>query len=226
VRFSAHFSTSGAKVAGAETVVLVDWKIAKSKILADFDGNSLPRASLNVTVHSRERRSETMLITKSRIVCAVAAVVLAGCGGGDVSDPNAGAEMLENGMTVKAQIEARQDGYKAIGRNFKAINDQLKTDAPDLEAIQGAAAAMAEASAGMADWYPAGTGPESGVKTEALAVIWEDPDDFSAKISDYEIALAALQAATATGDFAAIGAAAQATGPTCGACHDKFRLDD
>lgn len=167
-----------------------------------------------------------MPIKKSHTLFSVAVLLLAGCGGGEPVDPNAGSETLESGMTVRAQIEARQDGYKAIGRNFKAINDQLKTDAPDLEAIQAAAAAMVEASEGMGDWYPAGTGPESGVKTEALAVIWEEPADFAAKISDYEAALAGLSAATTNGDFAAIAAAAQATGPTCGACHDKFRLDD
>ena len=57
-----------------------------------------------------------------------AAAVSRMCGSGtELSDPSAGSETLDNGMTVRAQIEARQDGYKAIGRNFKTINDQLKT---------------------------------------------------------------------------------------------------
>ncbi|MHA7898876.1 MAG: c-type cytochrome [Henriciella sp.] len=153
-------------------------------------------------------------------------LILAGCGGGEPADPNAGSEVLANGLTVKAQIEARQDGYKTLGRNFKTINDQLKTDAPDLAAIQGAAATMVEASANMADWYPEGTGPESGVETEALAVIWEEPEDFATKISDFDGALASLNTTTASADFEAIAAAVKATGATCGACHDKFRLDD
>lgn len=168
-----------------------------------------------------------MPITKTFALGAAAVLFLAACGSGtEPSDPSAGSETLDNGMTVRAQIEARQDGYKAIGRNFKTINDQLKTSAPDLTEIQAAAAAMVEASAGMADWYPAGTGPESGVKTEALAVIWEEPEDFALKVSEYDTALGALQTATASGDFDAITAAARATGSTCGACHDKYRLDD
>ena len=168
-----------------------------------------------------------MPIKRSHILCSGAALLLAACGsgGGDV-DPNAGADVLANGLTVRAQIEARQEAYKAIGRNFKAINDDLKTASPDLQTIQTAAAAMVEASAGMGDWYPEGTGPESGVKTEALATIWEDPAEFAVKISDYEGALSGLETAVASGDFEAIAAAAKATGPTCGACHDKFRLDD
>lgn len=168
-----------------------------------------------------------MPITKTFALGAAAILCLAACGSGtEPSDPSAGSETLDNGMTVRAQIEARQEGYKAIGRNFKTINDQLKTSAPDIEEIQNAATAMVEASAGMADWYPAGTGPESGVKTEALAVIWEESADFSTKISEYEAALTALDVATASGEFDAIAAAAQATGSTCGACHDKYRLDD
>lgn len=160
------------------------------------------------------------------ILGALSLLLVASCGGGEPADPNAGSEILANGMTVKAQIEARQDGYKAIGRNFKAINDELKTSAPDVTVIETALTAMLDASSGMADWYPEGTGPESGVKTEALDTIWEDPADFATKISDYEAALTDLSAAVETGDLEAIAAAAQATGPTCGACHDKFRLDD
>ena len=165
--------------------------------------------------------------TRTFALGAATMLLLAACGGGtEPSDPNAGSETLDNGMTVRAQIEARQEGYKAIGRNFKTINDQLKTSAPDITEIQTAAAAMVEASEGMLDWYPAGTGPDSGVKTEALATIWDEPEDFALKVSEYEAALATLAAATTSGDLEAIAAAARATGPTCGACHDKYRLDD
>lgn len=168
-----------------------------------------------------------MIRTSTPILGALSLLLVASCGGGgEPADPSAGSELLANGMTVKAQIEARQDGYKAIGRNFKAINDELKTSAPDVAAIETALTAMLDASSGMADWYPEGTGPESGVKTEALATIWEDPTDFATKISDYQAALTGLSAAVATSDLEAITTAARATGPTCGACHDKFRLDD
>ena len=160
-------------------------------------------------------------------ICMASLMVLASCGGGgEAADPNAGADVLPNGMTVRAQIEARQEGYKTLGKNFKTINDQLKTSEPDLGEIETAIAAMLETSGGMADWYPEGTGPESGVETEALAVIWENPEGFAVKIADYEGALAGLNTAIQSGDFEAIGLAARATGATCGGCHDDFRLDD
>ncbi len=160
-------------------------------------------------------------------ICVASLMVLASCGGGsEPSDPSAGTELLPNGMTVRAQIEARQDGYKTLGKNFKTINDQLKTSEPDLAEIEAAIDAMIGASEGMADWFPEGTGPESGVETEALAAIWENPDGFSGKIADFDVALAGLNTAIQSGDLEAIGTATRATGATCGGCHDDFRLDD
>lgn len=159
---------------------------------------------------------------------AIAALTLTACGGGGEapSDPNAGSEVLPNGLTVKAQIEARQEGFKAVGGEFKTINDQLRSGSPDIAVIQAAAAKLPEVIEGADGWFPEGTGPDSGVETEALPIIWEEPEDFAAKTSDFVLAIEALDAAAQTGELPAIQAAVQATGGTCKACHDKFRLDD
>ncbi|MEH6715248.1 cytochrome c [Parasphingorhabdus flavimaris] len=133
---------------------------------------------------------------------------------------------LPNGLTVKEQIEARQGQLKKMGKAFKTISDQLKADSPDLSQIQTAAAAVPEESATMIDWFPEGTGPQSGVETEALPVIWENKADFNLKITALQDAAALLDSAAQTGDIAAIGAAFKTTGGTCKACHDKYRLDD
>lgn len=164
--------------------------------------------------------------SKSLFLGTVSLLFLAACGGSEPADPNAGTELLPNGMTVRAQIEARQDGYKAIGKNFKTINDQLKTSDPSMAEIETAAATVLEAASGMSDWYPEGTGPESGVETEALTTIWEEPEAFATAIAEFEATLTGLHSAAQSGDADAIGAAVKATGSTCGACHDKFRLDD
>ena len=133
---------------------------------------------------------------------------------------------LPNGLTVKEQIEARQGQLKKMGKAFKTISDQLKADSPDLSQIQTAAAAGPKESATMTDWFPEGTGPQSGVETEALPVIWENKADFNLKITALQDAAALLDSAAQTGDIAAIGAAFKTTGGTCKACHDKYRLDD
>ncbi len=154
--------------------------------------------------------------------------LLSACGSADETEGVAGAADLElaNGMTVKQQIEARQGQLKKIGKAFKTISDQLKADSPDLAEIQMAAAVVPKEAAGMADWFPEGTGPESGVKTEALPIIWEEPADFNEKVTAMQDAAAQLETVAQEGDVAAIATAFKTTGGTCKSCHDKYRLDD
>ena len=144
------------------------------------------------------------------------------------ADPAPVAEevVLANGMTPKEQIELRQGQLKKMGKAFKTISDQLKSGEPDLAAIQAAAASVPEISADMDTWFPEGTGPDSGVKTDALAMIWEDKEDFAKKIADLHDAAGALAATAEGGDIDAIKTAFGTTGGACKSCHDKFREDD
>ena len=134
--------------------------------------------------------------------------------------------LLPNGLTPKVQIETRQAQLKKMGKAFKAISDQLKSGSPDVAAIQEAAASVPVESAGMEDWFPEGTGPDSGVKTDALPAIWENRADFEQKLADFRAASDELAAIAPGGDVAAIGAAFQKTGGACKSCHDKYREDD
>ena len=186
------------------------------------------RATFSVALLTLAIGEDVMLkSTESIVAGALLLAVLAACGsGGETSDPAAGAEMLANGMTVGAQIEARQGGFKTFGKNFKTISDQLKSDSADMAAVQAAAATIADTATGLGDWFPEGTGPESGVETEALAIIWEDGADFATKVSDAQAAIEGLNLAAQSGDAEAISTAFRNAGGTCKACHDKFRLDD
>jgi cytochrome c556 len=150
------------------------------------------------------------------------AASLAACGGEPAAEYH-GDDPLPNGMTVKEQIEARQHNLKDLGGAFKTVNDQLKTPAPQLEQIRLAAQEIRSHAQEIAHWFPAGTGPEAGVKTEALAAIWADDPGFKAaaqKLSDEASKLADMVMAD---DIEAIRTQAQATGGSCKGCHDKFR---
>lgn len=169
--------------------------------------------------------------TRHILAAFVAMIFLSACGQeGETSSsapsPDAASATLENGMTVKAVIEARQAQLKKLGSAFKTINDQLKSGSPDMAAIQAAAASVPVEAEGMANWFPEGSGPESGIETDALPKIWETRADFDQKISDFQAAAAQLATVAQGGDPAAIGAAFGATGGTCKACHDDYRLDD
>lgn len=148
--------------------------------------------------------------------------LLTACGqSGDTASVGAKAD-----PAIKSVIEARQEALKDVGGAFKAIADQLKASSPEIGKIQIAAASVPRLTADMADWFPSGSGPESGVETEALAVIWKNESDFLQKVSAMQDAAANLNTAAQTGDVAAIGAAFKKTGGTCKGCHDKYRLDD
>jgi len=61
-------------------------------------------------------------------------------------------------------------------------------------------------------------------ESEALPVIWEEPDEFAAAIAKVQEASAAFVAAAESGDAEAIGGAFRNLGGSCRGCHDKFRV--
>lgn len=128
--------------------------------------------------------------------------------------------------TPSATIKARQDNFKAMGRSMKLIGDELKKDAPAFATIRREAAALEKAGARVGRFFPKGTGPEAGVKTEALPVIWAKPREFSAAAAGLNRATKGLRTAAAGTDPGKIRAAMGATGAACKACHEQFRLDD
>src|SRR5438034_510427 len=81
--------------------------------------------------------------------------------------------------SVEELVKARQQGLKALGAAFKVIRDELKADAPDAAKIRKASADITQAAGTIDQWFPAGTGPDSGVKTDAKPEVWADPVGFA-----------------------------------------------
>ncbi|MCS6987880.1 MAG: cytochrome c [Sphingomonadaceae bacterium] len=126
-------------------------------------------------------------------------------------------------QSPQATIEARQANFKAIAKAFKELNDELKKSAPSLAVLRTAAADLQKSSVRIAGFFPAGTGPETDLKTDALPAIWRNPAGFTEAARRHTAAVDALVAATRGSDMAAIRTAAGAVGPTCKGCHDSFR---
>jgi len=123
-------------------------------------------------------------------------------------------------------ITGRQTNYKNIGRANKAINDELRKPAPSMPAIQQNAAVIDALAPRVPLWFPKGTGPEAGVKTAALPVIWQRIPEFKADAANFANAAHNLRAAAAAGDVNRVRAATAALGQTCRACHETFRAKD
>jgi len=168
--------------------------------------------------------------------CSVLALGACGQGEEPASAPEKGTEtvgeaaappVLSTGMTAQEQVELRQGQLKKYGKAAKTISDQLKASAPDMAAIEAATASLVTESETMETWFPEGSGPASGVDTDALPAIWEMPDDFAEKISNFRTAAIALnETAEGGGDVEAIKTAFGETGGACKACHKKYRKDD
>lgn len=160
------------------------------------------------------------------VFAAVSVFALLAACSGEATD--AGQETAEAPAgDAPAEIAQRQDNFEAIGDSFKAIREQLETDAPDFAVITPAAADINERLQRLPNLFPEGTSIEAGYDTEALATIWEDPEGF-AEVTEQAIAASAdMMAAAETGDPEAVGGQVGNLGlNACKACHDKYRVDD
>lgn len=117
----------------------------------------------------------------------------------------------------------RHEKFEAIGEAFKLVTDELKKGAPDLARITQSAAVVNGYAPQVKDWFPAGSGPQDGVDTDALATIWQQPDEFGKAAARFAEAAAALHTAAQGGDLAAVRGAVPPLGGACKGCHDRFR---
>jgi len=62
-------------------------------------------------------------------------------------------------------------------------------------------------------------------ESEALPVIWEEPEAFAEAIAKAEEATAAFLAAAESGDEEAISGAFRNVGMACRGCHDRYRVE-
>ena len=130
------------------------------------------------------------------------------------------------GLSGADALKDRQAHMKAMGKASKAMSDELKAGKADPAVIKPAADKIYDSSKVILTWFPKGSGPETGVKTKALPVIWIEPQAFQAKAHDLQVAAANLDAVAGSGDMAKVGPAAKAVGQACHACHEKFQAKD
>jgi cytochrome c556 len=122
-------------------------------------------------------------------------------------------------------IAARQASFKKMGGAMKALKDELGGGADKAKML---AAARTLASTARAQWvlFTPGTGPSSGVKTDALPAIWTQKSDFDAASAKLVAEADKLVGLAGSGNTAAVLAQFKVVGGTCAACHRQFRADE
>jgi cytochrome c556 len=122
--------------------------------------------------------------------------------------------------------DERHENFEAIGDAMKEIGDQLKAGTPDIAKIQAASGLINGFAPKVESWFPAGSGPADGIKTDALQTIWQKPDEFKQAAGKFAEEAGKLDAVAKSGNVAAMGEAMKGLGGACKGCHDKFREAD
>ncbi len=116
-------------------------------------------------------------------------------------------------------IKQRQADMKANGASMKAINGILEANGPAAD-VAAEAAKINGVAMEVATLFPAGS--DQG-DTKALPEIWQNPDDFAAKLKALQDESAMLVTAAEGGDMAVVKAQYEKLGGTCGGCHKMYK---
>lgn len=127
---------------------------------------------------------------------------------------------------VTEAIKSRKANYKEIGGAFKTLNDEIKTGAPSIDTIQPLAKDLLKRGTMQMNFFPAGSGPESGEKTRAKATIWSEQQEFRKLHEDFIQSARKLDQAIDAGDLTTIASAQKSLGATCKSCHERYREPD
>lgn len=144
---------------------------------------------------------------------------------GSVATPGSAPDMSAvSGDQAKTVMHERHEGMETIGKTTKALKRQLDSASPDKAAVSAGAAQLNDLAGKASGWFHAGTGPDVG-KTGAKPEIWQNSQDFAAKLHGFQEAAKAFNTAAMSGDDAAIKAKFGELGQSCKACHDKYRAE-
>lgn len=138
---------------------------------------------------------------------------------------DAGAAPKVDRAMSKAAKE-RKAVFTLILKNFGPLGGMARGRMPfDADVVKKNSMHVQHLSAMVGDVFVTDT-RGSGVESDALDAIWEQPEKFAQKIAAFETAAAGLVEVSASGDEGLTKAAIGRVGKACGSCHDDFKVDD
>lgn len=129
------------------------------------------------------------------------------------------------GFSGRYAVGERQGVMKSYSGNMKAIGAFLKTGQGSAADVASRARKMASGTGNLKGMFPMGTSStDLPGKTRAKPEIWQKKAAFDKAADDMADYATKFANAAASGDKAAMGAAAGALGKQgCGGCHKNFR---
>jgi cytochrome c556 len=169
-----------------------------------------------------ETRMKPVLLTAS----IVTIIATAACGGREesaASDAPSSNGAASAPVTVENAYDVRHERFEGMGDSLKAINRELKGDAPDVARIRQEAASLVSAGERLPSWFPAGSGPDVHTRSRAKAEIWSDGAGFRRVHANFLQQAQAFERLAEAGNVEQMRGTSGALGKSCGNCHDSYR---
>jgi cytochrome c556 len=114
---------------------------------------------------------------------------------------------------------------EGLGKHMKGASMIVKGEIDRPGDMLLHAHALSESARAIPTLFPKGSEP-AVIKSDSRPEVWTAWDDFLAKNKEYEAATQKLLDAAKANDLAAFKAAFGPVGASCGACHDKYRIEE
>jgi cytochrome c556 len=124
--------------------------------------------------------------------------------------------------TAEDAFKYRQSVMTALKGHVGAISMMVRGLAGDSSYLPRHAEALSALSGELKTVFQEGSIVED---SEALPVIWEEPEEFAEAIAKVKTATAALGDVATGGDMQAIGGAFKEVAQACKGCHERFRVE-
>ena len=139
------------------------------------------------------------------------------------------AQQADAEVDIASVIKMRQMNYGDLGAAYKSMTDELRKKKPGRYMYGRYLKQLVNLSHDQAkyDWFPAGSGPESGLETAATPEIWTKNTEFREWVEALPVEADKLQEiVTNKGEISEIKAQHKALGKTCKGCHEPFRVEE
>lgn len=120
--------------------------------------------------------------------------------------------------TDEGAHDYRHHTMEAIGGHMSALGDIVRGKVPHKDHLSIHANALADLASVTDTLFPEGSGSH-----EATQKIWEEPEEFAARVSAFKKAAAELKEVVDSGRDEDLMAAVRSVGQACKACHDDYR---
>ncbi len=133
------------------------------------------------------------------------------------------AALSAHAATPEDAIKYRKAVMSTMAGHVGAISLIFGGKVEHQEYLLSHAEALAAGGEQAAKLFPTGSGTG---KTDALPLIWQEPDKFAQAAGQLKTTTAGLRDAVRSGDKAAIGKAMKPVFDSCKGCHDRYRKEE